>query len=155
MITSIRIRRHKFSFAERFAEGHELTACEAQALNALRAENIRNNVDSWVVSRMRDGELAPEDHAELAVEIAAYAESYEFLVRARPSDKASATELAAAELAVEFALRSGASPTDLDWEIKLAEIESSVELQIAARDRARLAQTTTLEALDLGELGGI
>lgn len=42
-MTTITIKQYQFGLSDPYDEGHELTLAEAQALNALRAENIRNN----------------------------------------------------------------------------------------------------------------
>lgn len=78
MIT-IRIRHQSFTFPVRYVPGHVLSESEATALNGLLAENVRNNVDQWVIRELDgDGGLSPITHAALQVRIAEYAGHYQF-----------------------------------------------------------------------------
>lgn len=81
---TIRIRQHRFYIRRSWPEGHVLTLGEAQALTQLAMENIRNNVDEWVVGRDRQqgtGQLGWEEHQGLEQKINQYADGYEFKSR--------------------------------------------------------------------------
>ena len=78
---SIRIRGHQFELGRQWQSGHLLTEGEAAALTQLFCENIRNNVDQWVVAAADQavgGQLPPEVHAELQLRIGQYAGAYQF-----------------------------------------------------------------------------
>lgn len=82
-MAEIMIAGHMFKVADRYEEGHELTANEANALNQMRRENIRNNLAKKVEEK-KNGKEKVEDDAVLAAlqtEIDDYAEDYEFGVR--------------------------------------------------------------------------
>lgn len=73
----ITIAGHSFNVPVRYEEGHELTAGEASALNQTYHENIRNNF----AKKVKDAG-ATADLAALQAELDAYAEQYQFGVRA-------------------------------------------------------------------------
>jgi hypothetical protein len=81
----IRIRQYAFEISTPYSSGHVLTDLEAQALNALRAENIRNNM-SKVVQRelncLGEGEALPSEVlADLTARITNYDKVYSFSPR--------------------------------------------------------------------------
>lgn len=68
------------SVSSPYAEGHVLTAAEAKALNAVRAENIGNNVRKLITS-LKDaatGDWSETARAEISSKLAEYDASYEF-----------------------------------------------------------------------------
>lgn len=69
-----------FSIPAPFREGHTLTATEAQALNGVYAENLRNNFAKTIKKAKKDhGDTLPEEvQNELRSNLLKYAESYQF-----------------------------------------------------------------------------
>ena len=59
----IRIGQNSFEISEPYSAGHQLTAGEAQALNTLRSENIRNQLARSIAKMVHGG--APLDTAQL------------------------------------------------------------------------------------------
>lgn len=90
----VRIRQHDFPIEREFVEGHIMTESEAQAMNQLLVENIRNNVTGWV-TKLSGGRaaLTAEQHADLTEKINDYANAYEFKTRMnrRPANPLDAT----------------------------------------------------------------
>jgi len=74
----ISLQSHSFTISSPYSEGHQLTAGEAQALNALRAENIRNSLAKKLAGRQLTGEVL----AELFAWLAEYDKTYQFKIRA-------------------------------------------------------------------------
>lgn len=79
----ITIAGHTFKAPLRYAEGHELTANEAGALNQTYHENLRNNFAGKVkaAAEQAGGTLSPDVLASLQSEFDTYAESYQFGIR--------------------------------------------------------------------------
>lgn len=62
-----------------YTEGHTLNAAEAKALNAVRAENIGNNMRKMIAElKATDGSWSDEAKAKIAAEIATYDAEYAF-----------------------------------------------------------------------------
>lgn len=130
----IRIKQYSFQLSSPFFEGRALTEGEAAALNALRAENIRNNLRAELDRRQNklpEGQhLDARDLAELQQIISQYDANYKFLpkhlpVRFRASQvELEAEQLAREELEIE-ARQQGSSLAD--WE------PADVEIAIQAR----------------------
>jgi len=84
----IRINQYFFGIGSKYRAGHELTQNEADALNGLRAENIRNNVKRWIDEATRGlapGELlTPDAISSLQDKVSEYARDYEFGPRGEP-----------------------------------------------------------------------
>jgi hypothetical protein len=84
----IRINQYAFSIPLRFRAGHELSQNEADALNGLRAENIRNNVKRWIdeaTKGLPPGELlTPDALSALQDRVSEYARDYEFGPKGEP-----------------------------------------------------------------------
>src|SRR5258706_10941509 len=78
----ISIKQHAFSVRGPYSEGTRLTKAEAQALNGLRAENIRNNVFKLVMEALGTadpGQVLPaSSHQELQEKITEYDLKYQF-----------------------------------------------------------------------------
>ena len=120
-----------------------LTEGEAQALNALRAENIRNNVDQIVVRCIApDGTLSAEDQVELQEIVAGYDQRYQFRARAPAQARPSAIEIAARELAEEKA-RFGGYAEGQEFTNEVSRLEMTLEIQREARRRVALAREET------------
>ncbi len=82
-MTSIRCHHYKFTLRDRFSAGHLLSENEAAALNALRAENIRNILLLRLRKVARDDGtlLSPEQVLELELEASRLDREYEFGAR--------------------------------------------------------------------------
>lgn len=79
-MANIMIAGHNFNVEDKYEEGHELTANEANALNQMRRENIRNNLAKKVEEK-KNGKDKIEDDAvlsEMQNEVTEYASEYEF-----------------------------------------------------------------------------
>lgn len=76
----IRIRQYTFPIPERFPQGTPLEAHQYRALNALVAENVRNNKAGRVVAELEvhGGQLPANVLADLQDEIREYAAQYDF-----------------------------------------------------------------------------
>lgn len=115
----IKIHHHQFSVAEPFCEGHALSAAEAQALNGLRAENIRNSLAKWIKRRLTSAirPLSQEELAQAKARCAELDEEYEFAQRET----------------------RGISPGTLEYEMVLL-AQEKVEAQARARGLALTAE---------------
>lgn len=162
MTRRIRTGQYSFLVGSPFAEGHKLTANEAEALNQLRAENIRNNVKKLVdraTKQLPPGEvLAPAELSELNDRVARYISGYEFGSGSSPNGGVRQT-------AFEAELRSIASDR-LDTQLRAAgvalspeayeaEIEKITrEAEVIDEARARLAVRREVSAQALQDLIG-
>lgn len=83
MSKTISIYGFEFEIGSPYAEGHTLTALEANALNQVRAENIGNNVRAKVkaVKDMSEGPEQSEALAKVREEVEKIAANYQFSVR--------------------------------------------------------------------------
>ena len=101
----IRIRGHKFELGRQWQAGHVLTPGEASALTQVFCENVRNNVDQWVVGALDSqpwgGELEAAVHAELQRRIIGYAREYQFRAGAAGSPSLTPLERHARAVAEE------------------------------------------------------
>ena len=79
--TEITIQQLLFTVPKPFAEGHTLTANEANVLNQTLHENLRNNYASAVKKAKEEANGADPDMAELQTGLDAYIKEYEFGVR--------------------------------------------------------------------------
>ena len=130
---SIRIRTYTFSLAPRFAEGTVLTLGEAQAMNQLFCENVRNNTDQWVIAELdagpQDAGLSQDQVQELQERITAYAEAYQFLPRGSSRLRQSAVAVEMAEI------------------VEVLVAEQGLEGEAAAEFRSRLLVDPKVQAL--------
>ena len=79
-MTALKIAGEMFEIADKYAEGHNVSVNEANALNAVRRENIRNNQAKFIKANQ---ELEkPESAKKMQNLIDKYAETYEFGLRA-------------------------------------------------------------------------
>jgi hypothetical protein len=154
----IRIRSYPFTLAEPFRAGTVLTKGEAQALNALRAENIRNNVARVVheaIAVLPEGTLlASETLAQLQARITQYDLSYQFLERHEPKARPGAIEAEARAIAQDgvLARRRQAGET-LEGPEAEAEIDfASQSDAVLALARARVEARARVSASALEEL---
>lgn len=95
-----KIRGLLFVISDPYGVGHRLSANEAQALNALRTENVRNNVTKFVDEALA-GRVAitAEEEAKLQARIDAYASGYDFPLRRADRGLESPQALLAREIA--------------------------------------------------------
>jgi hypothetical protein len=106
-MTVIRIKQHDFPLPTRYVGGHVCTAAEAAALQQIFAENVRNNVDSWVNKALTNsgrGVLSASDHGTLQERIWEYANEYKFRSIAPKPRTPSPIDVAAEEIAYERAM---------------------------------------------------
>jgi len=75
---NITIQKHTYTLADRYAEGHALSANEAAALNGLLGENLRNNFASTVKKAVGEDEAGTPPSQE---EFDTFAAAYSFGVR--------------------------------------------------------------------------
>lgn len=171
----ITIQGHEFDFgAARYAEGHVCSANEANALNQVRLENIRNNTASKIKKAAEDGKVKPEevnlDSTQVTVgeetmslreAIQRYADGYEFGARAvrsaEPIDPVDREAERIAKEAIRAALKAK--------KVKVADLpegkfDEAVEAYAAREDvraeaKRRVKQREKIGEgeLDLGELG--
>lgn len=155
----ITIRQYVFSVREPFSEGTIITKAEAQALNALRAENIRNNM----AKKVADAALPPDavkprllseiDLVDLQQQITEYDLKYTFPLRGDKKDPVGLVELEIELLAkdrVEAQMRQ--DPTSLVWsrfkyDKALEQAQADAGLQGEARRRVAARQQAAAKAL--------
>jgi hypothetical protein len=169
----ITIQGHEFEFgAAKYAEGHVVTANEANALNQVRLENIRNNTAAKIKKAADEAGVEPsavnldaqfgdEAGATLRSVIQAYADNYEFgaraVARAEPIDPIEREAMKIAKETVRKALSAaGHKIKDLDpekvqglYDAYAAKEETLKE----AKRRVKLAESIGAEAVDLSALG--
>lgn len=151
----ITIRQHAFSVRSPYSEGTQLTKAEAQALNALRAENIRNNMAKAVVAALAlapDGQvLTAAEHRELQERITEYDLGYQFPLRheARGGQDPIAAELqvVATELAETEMRLSGGTWSRERYNEVVEHYMSKASVQVEARRRVALANQAAAKAL--------
>jgi hypothetical protein len=133
-----------------------MTPAEARALNALRAENIRNNVlklvDKALVGLPRGMHLPDADHTRVQEEITSYATQYQFAPKPPAKSKLNAYEQALEDLAdarVAQAnygwLRMPLSAEAHEREMRLA--RALPELQERAREQVQAISAAAQRAL--------
>jgi hypothetical protein len=146
----IRIRSHEFTIAPRFASGTVITLGEAQALNQLFSENVRNNVDQWVVNALDAspaGALDDTATQTLQTRIAEYAERYQFMPRTAGRLRPSAIEVEAQRIAAETVV----AKTSLTGDALQQAIDQLVDtpyIQRLARERLLEQQALAGNALE-------
>lgn len=153
----IRISQYAFLVGAPYRAGHSLTANEAEALNRLRAENIRNNVKRWVDQAEPTRGLIPQAELNaLAERIAQYAQGYEFAAPAEPKGGIRKTgfeteieniarERVEAKLRLTgITLSKEAHADAIEGEMKLSEVQLEARKRFEAR--------ATLAANELKEL---
>ena len=161
---TITIQGHEFTIALPYAAGHVLTENEANALNQVRLENIRNNSAAKIkaAAKSAEPEIKPEDvdldgttvgegenAMSLRASIEAYAEAYEFGARqagtrAEPVDPVQREALRIAREAVLGALKAkGTKRKDVADDA----FEAAVE-RYAARDEVQKEAQRRVKARD-------
>ena len=159
-MTTIRIKQYSFSFPAKFAAGHVLSEGEAAALEALRAENIRNQVTKQIINPATEkaeanGELllSPATLASVAAKIVQYAEGYSFGKRATVR-RFGVLESEARGIARAVVLaRARSEGSVMDEGELLAAIEVEAESEVVQMEaRARLADNARIASVALEDL---
>jgi hypothetical protein len=149
------IGHYDFTIPARYQAGHPLTEGEAQALNQLMTENIRNNVSGWVRKAARDHiTITAEIHEALQTQIHAYALEYQFQPRNR-RPTVSAVDAALDDLANTQAETegnaSGYAPDSPEVRLRYRQLLSDPKLKARAREivqeRSKIAAITLTEIL--------
>lgn len=150
---SITIAGHAFNVPSRYSEGHVLTANEAAALNQTFHENLRNNFAKTV----KEAGETP-DLADLQSKLDAYAESYQFGVRASsgpraPVDPVGKEAFLIAREAVKAAIRrKGLNPSSYEAkqiaELAAAALEKNKD-RFTEIAKQRIAEREAIAAGDL------
>jgi hypothetical protein len=151
----ISIKQHAFSVRGPYREGTQLTKAEAQALNGLRAENIRNNVFKLVaeaVGAVAEGQVLPAKvQQDLQQKITEYDLKYQFPLRHEPRGQSPIEEeiLLVATEKVEAAIRQGEQVVSrTEYEAQLLAAIADPEVQAEARRRVTLANQAAAKALE-------
>jgi hypothetical protein len=152
------IKAVAYSFLERFAPGHVLSAAEADAMNTLFGENLRNNIASLIARKEKSG----EEIGDVQELLDTYATEYEFGVRrsrgtAAPADPVAKIAMDVAIEKVKFALKAKGFSIKNTGAEKIHEfarklIEKNPEIVEEARRRHEALSATgedLLSALDL------
>lgn len=151
----IRCLQYTFPISDPFLPGHSLSPEEAQALNALRAENIRNNLAQQVrkkVDLLEPGQLLPPAALEELGEIAArYDREYQFGIR-RAYSREGPIEAEAKEIAKGLVLArakaDGRSISVEDLPRLIEEASKEPEVLAEARQRVEEHQRVATGALE-------
>lgn len=110
-VTEITLQGHTVAVPVPFAEGYVLRENDANALNQVYAENIRNNIASQV-RRTKEQEGRDLTTAEIQTALDEYVQTYDFGMRVAgsgpraPADPIEAEALRLAKEAVKTALRN-------------------------------------------------
>lgn len=166
----ITIAGQAFEIADRYSEGHPLTAGEASALNQTFRENIRNNFASKVreAREVLDAEgkpvegesreLTDADIEALQAQVAEYATQYQFGVRTSggvrtPTDPVEREAIKLASAAIRDALKKKGAKMEADEVAALAAqlVEKNPAFKEAAQ--ARVAAASAVGGASLADLG--
>lgn len=151
----ITIQGHSFNVPTRYREGHELNEAEANALNQTFHENLRNNF----AKKVKEAGESP-DLAALQAELDAYAESYQFGIRAAGTgvsrDPVMTEAMRMARKIIDDLLRKkGKKPSDVTAEAKndaakrLLERPEGANILAAARQRIEEQKALSVDSDDL------
>jgi hypothetical protein len=157
--TPISVQGITFQAPAPYVAGHVLDAHEAQALNALLAENLRNN---WA-RRLKGRDLGPltqlrftaETKAafveELRNEFAAYAASYRLghATRAERDPVAREAQKIAHALVREAVNAKGATPTPDEFQRRVSLVAALPKVRAEAQRRVDVTRQTLAGALDI------
>lgn len=143
VLQSIRIRQYSFKLSTPYGQGHQLSLAEAQALNSLRAENIRNNVSKIVldeVAILAEGQLLSSQKLEyLQQQITEYDLSYQFVTKHTPARRPGQLEIEAKIVATDLVLErchaKQLSLSDADFQAEVEFLQTTDEVQDKARTR--------------------
>lgn len=145
------IRQYQFILPRRYVEGHQLTASEAQALNGLRTENIRNNVSGLVgrqIESLGKGELlSAATLAELQGLISQYEEKYRFATtQAKP--RLSPLDEEALKLSEQIVKEEGWSSDKLGFAEEVQRVAKQEDVREAAKFKVEILRRKAMEALE-------
>jgi hypothetical protein len=150
----ITIRHYDFALDAPYEEGHVLTLGEAQALNGLRAENIRNNISKVINAKL---DALPEGHvlsveevAELQALVDDYASRYFFKFREGKGDQRgqlSAETYAIARDRVSAILRAAGQDRE-PTQGEIAEMQRDAGIQAEARANIEARALIARQALE-------
>lgn len=152
----IRIKQYTFKIDEPFVEGSILNAGEAQALNGLRAENIRNNVTRMVqdeVAVLEEGELLPVEVLDgLQARITEYDTKYQFMLKHTSNRTLGALDAEAQKIASEV-LAERASAEGLvfkvgEYRAEVAKLAASEPIQKRARQALGAKQAIATSSIE-------
>jgi len=148
----LHISYYDFLIPIRYHSGHTINSAEAQALNQLLLENVRNNISKWI--KRLNHPLSLEAHEALQSRVYAYAETYQF--SGRPSRRpVSAIDAAMGEIAAAQAERegneAGYAPDSPQVLLRYRQLLHDPAVRTEARkivsERARMALTTLPDIL--------
>jgi hypothetical protein len=142
----ISLRSHSFRITSPFGAGHVLTAGEAQALNALRAENIRNSLGKKLNGR----DLTPQVLEELIAWLAAYDKSYQFKDRAQKTASPTDSKWDIGREALLIAREA----VERDWRENEADIDSEANREIFVQQVEELAKSAEIIAEAIKRIEG-
>lgn len=156
----IRIAQYVFVVGAPFVPGHQLNQNEADALNGLRAENIRNNVKKAVdkaTQALEPGQiLTPAELSDLQGQVSEYARSYVFGKRTEPKGGIRKTAfeeellaVASERIAIQqrqlgIELSSEAFDLAVEGQMKLAPVVDEARQRVAARASLAIAALSDL-----------
>lgn len=142
---TITIKGQPFTISEPYAAGYVLVREEGQALNLLRAENIRNNLAPMVereLAKLLPGEaLSPAARAELQQRVTQYDRGYKFQPRHRPRQSQLQAEITAVARERVEAELPDCEPEDRERRAMLLAGDADVQIEAARRiaERQRVA----------------
>lgn len=152
---NVTIQKQTYTLADKYAEGHTLSANEAAALNQLRAENLRNNFASTVKKALgEDGTGTPPSQEAFDT----FAEAYAFGVRrvgTRTGDPVAREAKRIATDKVHAAVKAKYGKLDAVDKAQLAKTidDLAVREDIVALARQNVEAANEIAGdLDLGEL---
>ena len=152
----IRMKGYTFNLSEPFQAGTVISKAEAQALNALRSENIQNNlrvlVDRAAAELPENTLLSTETLAELQAKLTEYDHKYQFVERHQSRGRVGDIEAEAAQIARERVMAEMAL-AEVEWEepqiaAQVAQYEGLPAVIEEARQRVQ-AKRSVLSLADL------
>ncbi len=154
-MTILRISKYQFEVSDPYSAGSVLTEGEAAALNALRAENIRNNCMGWVSAEREGlpaGELLSSDVlSTLQARFTDYDSTYTFGAR-RQNKRLGLIEAEVERVATEFcrgqARGQGRELSDLELQEMLLQVQGLQEVQEEARRRVAERERVVAASLE-------
>lgn len=159
---TVTINKQQFNLPAPYAEGHQVTAGEASALNQLLVENVRNNITGKMKKIEEENEKRkaagqPELPQIGQAEIDAYVAEYKFGVRTGGSTVRDPIEAEARRIAqslVNDALKkNGKKIKDVSDEQMEQLITGALEKNPVIRERAKAiveARSSALDGISLG-----
>lgn len=135
----LKILGQEFSVPPAYSPGHQLTPAEAQALEGLRLDRIREQLSK----SQRNG--APR---LTQPEVEAFARAWNFEFRPETAWRRDEVDREARGLAELRAAGSGLTPGDLEWEQQVARLAADSELREQARARVEARRELLREQMD-------